>query len=167
MSQGVNKVLLIGNLGQDPEVRYTQNGTAVANLSVATNRQYKDRNGEKQTETEWHRVTAWARLAEICGEYLRKGSQVYIEGRIQTDKWQDRDGNDRYTTKVIASEMQMLGGGGGQGSGGGGAGQGSGGGGGAPSGGGGGSQPDFDQDFDDDIPFGTASVGPDMTGRVS
>lgn len=151
--QGVNKAIIVGNLGRDPEIRYTASGTAVANLSVATNRQYKDRNGEKQSETEWHRITAWARLAEICGEYLRKGSQVYIEGRLQTDKWQDNNGNDRFTTKIIASEMQMLGGGGSGGGSEGGSWDQRGGDQGAPDQGGGGGQPDFDQDFEDDIPF--------------
>lgn len=109
MARGINKVILIGNLGQDPEVKYTASGTAVANLSVATNESWKDKNtGERQERTEWHRVVFFARLAEIVGEYLRKGSQVYIEGRLQTRKWQDKDGNDRWSTEVIASDMQML-----------------------------------------------------------
>ena len=103
----VNKVILIGNLGADPEVRYAQNGTAVANFRVATTETWK-KEGEKEEQTEWHRVVTFGRLAEICGEYLSKGSKVYIEGRIQTRKWEDRDGNTRYTTEVVAREMQML-----------------------------------------------------------
>jgi len=103
----VNKVILIGNLGADPEVRYTQNGTAVANFRVATTETWK-KEGTKEELTEWHRVVAFARLAEICGEYLAKGSKVYIEGRLQTRKWEDRDGNARYTTEVVAREMKML-----------------------------------------------------------
>ncbi len=106
---GINKVILIGRLGRDPEVRYTPSGVPVANFPVATSEEWKDRNtGEKQERTEWHRVEAWRRLGEICGEYLRKGSQVYIEGRLQTDAWEDRDGNKRYTTKIVALNMQML-----------------------------------------------------------
>jgi len=115
----VNKVILIGNLGADPEVRYAQNGTAVANFRVATTETWK-REGEKEEQTEWHRVVTFGRLAEICGEYLSKGSKVYIEGRIQTRKWEDRDGNPRYTTEIVAREMKMLsprGGGNGQGGG--------------------------------------------------
>ncbi len=103
----VNKVILIGNLGADPEIRYTQNGVAVANLRLATTEVWK-KDGEKEETTEWHRVVAFARLAEICGEYLSKGSKVYIEGRIQTRKWEDRDGNPRYTTEIVAREMKML-----------------------------------------------------------
>jgi single-strand DNA-binding protein len=103
----VNKVILIGNLGADPEVRYTQNGTAVANFRMATTETWK-KEGEKEELTEWHRVVTFGRLAEICGEYLSKGSKVYIEGRIQTRKWEDRDGNPRYTTEIIAREMKML-----------------------------------------------------------
>jgi single-strand DNA-binding protein len=106
---GVNKVILIGRLGRDPEVRYTPSGAAVANFSIATSEEWKDKNtGEKQERTEWHRIDAWRRLGEICGEYLRKGSHVYIEGRLQTDQWEDRDGNKRYTTKIVAQKMQML-----------------------------------------------------------
>ncbi len=108
MARGVNKVILIGRLGQDPELRYTGNGTAVCNLNLATNESYKDSNGEWVDRTEWHKVVAWARLAEICGEYLKKGSQVYIEGSLQTNSWEDRDGNTRYTTEIKAREMQML-----------------------------------------------------------
>lgn len=107
---GVNKVILVGNLGKDPEVRYTPSGSAVANFSIATSEEWKDKNtGEKQERTEWHRIVAFGRLGEICGEYLHKGRQVYIEGRIQTREWEDRDGNKRYTTEVIAREMKMLG----------------------------------------------------------
>jgi len=152
-SRGVNKVILIGNLGNDPEVRYTASGAAVANVGLATTEQWKDReSGEQQEKTEWHRLVFFGRLAEIVGEYLRKGSQIYVEGRLQTRKWQDRDGNDKYTTEIVVNDMQMLGGGRG--------------------GGGGGSnsnnmdqsrnaggdkakasQPAGGDDFDDDIPF--------------
>lgn len=104
----INKVILIGNLGADPEVRYTQDGTAVASFNVATTEQWKGKDGQQQEQTEWHRVVAWRRLGEICGEYLSKGSKVYIEGKLQTRKWQDRDGNDRYTTEIQAREMKML-----------------------------------------------------------
>ena len=156
MARGINKVILIGNLGQDPEVKYMPSGGAVTNVTIATSESWKDKNtGESQERTEWHRVVFFRRLAEIAGEYLKKGSKVYIEGRLQTRKWQDQQGNDRYTTEIIANEMQMLdgrGGGGGGGMGGGNdynqapAQSGS-----APapasSGGGG-----YD-DFDDDIPF--------------
>ena len=107
---GVNKVLLIGRLGRDPEVRYTQDGTAIANFSIATSEEWKDKKtGEKQERTEWHRIVAFRRLGEICGEYLSKGRQVYVEGRLQTRDWQDKDGNKRYTTEIVASQMQMLG----------------------------------------------------------
>ena len=104
----MNKAMLIGNLGADPEVRYTQDGTAVANLRVATTERYKDRNGNRQERTEWHRVVLFGKLAEIAGQYLTKGRKVFIEGRIETQKWQDKDGNDRYTTQVRASQLQML-----------------------------------------------------------
>ena len=104
----LNKAQIIGRLGQDPEVRYTQSNTAVATLSVATSERYKDKNGEQQEKTEWHRVVAWARLAEICQEYLKKGSLVYIEGTIQTREWEDKDGVKRYTTEIKALSMQML-----------------------------------------------------------
>ena len=111
MARGINKVILVGNLGNDPEVRYSNNGAAIANISIATTESWKDRNtGEQQERTEWHRVVMFNRLGEIAGEYLRKGSQVYIEGKLQTRKWQDQSGQDRYTTEVVASEMQMLGG---------------------------------------------------------
>ena len=110
MARGINKVILVGNLGGDPELRYTGSGTAVCNFSVATTESYKDRDGNQVENTEWHRVVAWARLAEICGEYLSKGRQVYIEGQLQTRQWEDKDGNTRYTTEIKAREMQMLGG---------------------------------------------------------
>jgi single-strand DNA-binding protein len=106
----LNKVMLIGNLGKDPEVRYTTSGTAVASFSLATSERFKSKTGEWEERTEWHNVTLWGRLAEIAGEYLAKGKTVYIEGRLQTRKWQDRDGRDRYTTEVVADKMQMLGG---------------------------------------------------------
>jgi len=106
----VNKVILIGNLGRDPEVRYMPSGDAVANLNIATTEKWKDKNGEQQEQTEWHRVAFFGRQAEICGEYLRKGSQVYIEGRLQTRKWTDKDGNERYSTEIRGDRMQMLGG---------------------------------------------------------
>lgn len=105
----VNKVILIGNLGRDPEVRYTPSGTAVANFSLATSENWTNKDGEKQSRTEWHRIEAWGRLGETCGEYLSKGSQVYIEGSIRTDEWEDQEGNKRQTTKVRAWRMQMLG----------------------------------------------------------
>jgi single-strand DNA-binding protein len=111
----VNKVILIGNLGRDPEVRYTPNGDAVANLSIATTERWKDKNGEMQEQTEWHRVSFFGRQAEVCGEYLRKGSSVYIEGRLQTRKWTDKEGNERTTTEIRGDRMQMLGGRGGGG----------------------------------------------------
>ena len=169
---GVNKVIIIGNLGNDPEVRYSANGSAIANISVATSESWTDKNsGDKQEKTEWHRIVMFNRLGEIAGEYLRKGSKVYIEGKLQTRKWQDQSGQDRYTTEIVANTMQMLDGRGDN------AGQGGGGGyqaprqqapqqqgggqqfGGAQQGGqqqGGGqapSQPAPANDFDDDIPF--------------
>ncbi|MGJ8679556.1 single-stranded DNA-binding protein [Paraglaciecola sp.] len=117
-SKGINKVILVGNLGKDPEVRYTPNGKAVANLTLATSESWKDQSGQIQEKTEWHRVSMFGKLAEIAGEYLRKGSQVYIEGKLQTRKWQDQQGQDRYTTEVVLDPfngvMQMLGGKGGQ-----------------------------------------------------
>ena len=110
MARGVNKVILVGNLGKDPEVRYMPNGNAVANITLATSESWKDKTtGEQQEKTEWHRVVMFRRLGEIAGEYLKKGSQVYIEGKLQTRKWQDSSGNDRYTTEIVANEMQMLG----------------------------------------------------------
>jgi single-strand DNA-binding protein len=111
MARGVNKVIIVGNLGQDPETRYMPSGSAVTNLNIATNESWKDKQtGETQERTEWHKVVMFDRLAEIAAEYLRKGSQVYIEGSLRTRKWQDKDGNDRYTTEIRAQEMQMLGG---------------------------------------------------------
>lgn len=111
MARGINKVILVGNLGNDPEVRYANNGSAIANISIATTESWKDKNtGEQQDRTEWHRVVMFNRLGEIAGEYLKKGSQVYIEGKLQTRKWQDNNGQDRYTTEIVANEMQMLGG---------------------------------------------------------
>lgn len=104
----LNKVMLIGNLGKDPEIRYTQNGTAVATFNVATTERWKDKDGQTQETTEWHRIVAWRKLAETCGEYLHKGSKVYIEGKLQTRKWQDQNGNDKYTTEIVANEMKML-----------------------------------------------------------
>ena len=105
----VNKVILIGNLGKDPEVRYLPSGDAVANISIATTETWKDKGGEKQEKTEWHRVSMFSKLAEIAGEYLKKGSQVYIEGRLETRKWTDKEGHERYTTEIRADRMQMLG----------------------------------------------------------
>lgn len=177
-SRGVNKAILIGNLGADPETRYTAGGTAVTNVNVATSDSWRDKtSGEMQERTEWHRVVFFARLAEVAGEYLRKGSKIYVEGRIQTRKWQNKEGQDVYTTEIVGNEMQMLDS------------KGGGGGGSAPFGGGGGGQqqrpqqqggggqsqgqsrqgggqgqpqyqqpqpagdPGFDDDLDDDIPF--------------
>jgi single-strand DNA-binding protein len=153
MARGVNKAILVGNLGRDPEIRYSPSGAAVANVSIATTDTWKDKNsGEQQERTEWHRVVFFGRLAEIVGEYLKKGSQVYVEGRLQTRKWQDKDGNDRWTTEIVANDMQMLGGRGGNG-------------GGSSGGGypddynqdsgysGGSSSSGPSEDFDDDIPF--------------
>ncbi|MCH7898058.1 MAG: single-stranded DNA-binding protein [Proteobacteria bacterium] len=159
MARGVNKVILVGNLGSDPETRYMPSGDAVTNISVATTESWKDKQtGEQKEKTEWHRVVMFRRLGEIAAEYLRKGSQVYIEGKLRTNKWKDRDGNDRYTTEIIADEMQMLGGRGGAGGGD----YSSGGGSNAPSGDGSRGQsgggkdsppPPPADDFDDDIPF--------------
>ena len=154
MARGVNKVILIGHLGADPETKSMPSGTSVANLRVATSESYKDKQtNEWQERTEWHNVALFGRLAEVAGEYLRKGSQVYIEGRLRTRKWQDKQGNDRYSTEIIAGEMQMLGGRGG-------------GGGSAAGGTGGEAKPartgapepaasggERDTEFDDDIPF--------------
>ena len=150
MARGINKVILVGNLGQDPDTRYMPSGSAVTNVTIATNESWKDKaTGEQKDRTEWHKVAMFGRLAEIAAEYLRKGSQVYIEGKLRTRKWQDKDGHERYTTEVIADEMQMLGGRGGASGG----------------GGGGGSYQRNDgppsspppagspDDFDDDIPF--------------
>lgn len=111
MARGVNKVILVGNLGNEPDTKYMPSGSAVTNISVATNESWKDKEtGEQVDRTEWHRVAMFNRLAEIAGEYLHKGSQVYIEGRIRTRKWQDKEGQDRYTTEIVADQMQMLGG---------------------------------------------------------
>jgi single-strand DNA-binding protein len=165
MARGVNKVILIGHLGADPETRAMPSGSSVANLRIATTESWRDKqSGEQQERTEWHRVALFGRLAEIASEYLRKGSQVYIEGSLRTRKWQDKQGNERYSTEIVGNEMQMLGGRGGAGAGagaGGGGGAaggmprepapdyGGGGAGGAGGGGGGGER----EDFDDDIPF--------------
>lgn len=108
MARGVNKVILIGNSGADPELRYTPGGTAVSNFSIATNESWTDSSGERQERTEWHRIVVWGRLAEICNQYLRKGSKVYIEGKLQTRSWEGQDGLKRYTTEVVARDMQML-----------------------------------------------------------
>lgn len=108
MARGINKVILIGNLGQDPELRYTGNGTAVCNMRLATNEAYKDADGNMVDKTEWHTVVAWSRLAEICGEYLKKGSQVYFEGALQTRSYDDKDGNTKFVTEIKAREMMML-----------------------------------------------------------
>lgn len=148
MARGVNKVIIVGNLGNDPDTKYMPSGSAVTNLSVATNESWKDKQtGEQKERTEWHRVAMFGRLAEIAAEYLRKGSMVYIEGKLRTRKWQDKQGNDRYSTEIIADEMQMLGGRSGAGA----PAMGGDSGGpppGPPPQGGGGSA-----DFDDDIPF--------------
>ena len=109
MARGVNKVILVGNLGQDPEINYMPSGDAVANISVATSESWKDKEtGQPQERTEWHRVVFYKRLAEIVGEYLKKGSKIYVQGKLRTRKWQDQSGQDRYTTEIVASEMQML-----------------------------------------------------------
>jgi single-strand DNA-binding protein len=152
MARGVNKVILIGNLGQDPDTRYMPSGKAVTNIRIATSESWKDKQtGDQQERTEWHSVVMYDKLGEIAAEYLRKGSQVYIEGKLRTRKWQDKEGKDRYTTEIIADQMQMLGGRGGAGGG---------------AGGGGESRssrpapseerasaPASDEGFDDDIPF--------------
>jgi single-strand DNA-binding protein len=159
MARGVNKVILVGNLGKDPETRYMPSGSAVTNLTLATSESWKDKQtGDQQERTEWHKIAMFGRLAEIAAEYLRKGSQVYIEGKLRTRKWQDKEGKDRYTTEIVADEMQMLGSKGGGGAASAGA---MGGGAGAAAGGGSsgsgraavndsGAPPG---DFDDDIPF--------------
>ncbi|MGI9342626.1 MAG: single-stranded DNA-binding protein [Gammaproteobacteria bacterium] len=154
MARGINKVILVGNLGADPETKYMPSGSALTNLRVATTESWKDKqSGEKVEKTEWHRIVMFDRLAEIAAEYLKKGSQVYIEGQLQTRKWQDRDGNDRYTTEIRARDMQMLGGRGGSGGG-----SGDFGGGSANFSGGqraasGSAAPQPEPEFDDDIPF--------------
>ena len=180
MARGVNKVILVGNLGADPETRAMPSGSTVANLRIATSESWRDKtSGEQQERTEWHRVALFGRLAEIASEYLRKGSQVYIEGSLRTRKWQDKQGNERFSTEIVGNELQMLGGrgggaggaGGGGGGGGGSSGPSHGGGGGSSGGAGGGgggrgappdSYPEYagpagpsgeKDDFDDDIPF--------------
>jgi single-strand DNA-binding protein len=156
MARGINKVILVGNLGKDPETRYMPSGSAVTNLTLATSEAWKDKqSGEQQERTEWHKVAMFGRLAEIAAEYLRKGSQVYIEGKLRTRKWQDKEGKDRWTTEIVADEMQMLGGKGGGASAGAGAPAGAATGGGS-SGGGRAAVNDSGGppgDFDDDIPF--------------
>jgi single-strand DNA-binding protein len=109
MANGLNKAILIGNLGKDPEMRYTPSGLGIANFNIATSETWNNKEGVKETRTEWHRIVAFGKLAEICGEYLSKGKQVYIEGRIQTRDWEDKDGNKRYTTEIVANQMLMLG----------------------------------------------------------
>jgi single-strand DNA-binding protein len=159
MARGINKVILIGNLGADPETRAMPSGTTVANLRVATSESWRDKqSGEQQERTEWHRVALFGRLAEIAAEYLKKGSQVYIEGSLRTRKWQDKQGNERYSTEIIGNELQMLGGRGGGGAGASGAPERAGGA--APAyaeehsgGGGGGATASRGEEFDDDIPF--------------
>jgi len=176
MARGINKVILVGNLGADPETRAMPSGSTVANLRIATSESWRDKqSGEQQERTEWHRVVLFGRLGEVAAEYLKKGSQVYIEGSLRTRKWQDKQGVERYSTEIVGNDMQMLGGrggggmGGGSGGGGGGSGAGFGQGGGASSGGGGGGGrgepfPEYSpsgegsgggarEDFDDDIPF--------------
>jgi single-strand DNA-binding protein len=155
MARGINKVILIGNLGADPETRAIPSGTTVANLRIATSESWRDKqSGEQQERTEWHRVALFGRLAEIAAEYLKKGSQVYIEGSLRTRKWQDKQGNDRYSTEIIGNDLQMLGGRGGGGGGGAGAGTSS-----APSyaeessGAGAAGSSSRSEEFDDDIPF--------------
>ena len=165
MAGGINKVILIGNLGKDPEVRFTPGGQAVANFNIATSESWTDKNsGQKQERTEWHRIVVWGKLAELCGEYLKKGRQCYVEGRLQTREWTDKEGQKKYTTEIVANTVQFLGGGGGGGGGGGSRG-GEGGGGGGYSGGrndggghdsGGGGSPPDDMGSPppaDDIPF--------------
>src|SRR5262245_66610509 len=156
MARGVNKVILVGTLGKDPETRYMPSGSAVTNLRIATNEQWKDKQtGEQQERTEWHSIAMFGRLAEIAAEYLRKGSQVYVEGKLRTRKWQDKEGKDRYTTEIVADEMQMLGGKGGGAS----AGERAPAGAAAGGGGSGGGRAAVNDsggppgDFDDDIPF--------------
>jgi single-strand DNA-binding protein len=110
MASGVNKVILIGRLGTDPEVRYTSNGGAVANFNMATNESWTDKSGQKQEKTEWHRIVVWGKIAELCGQYLSKGRQAFIEGRLQTREWTDKEGGKRYTTEIVAQNVQFLGG---------------------------------------------------------
>lgn len=110
MAGGLNKVLLMGNLGRDPEVRFTTGGTSVANFSIATNESWKDKNGQLQEKTEWHRIVVWGKLAELCGEYLKKGRQAFIEGRLQTREWTDKEGKKNYSTEIVANNVQFIGG---------------------------------------------------------
>ncbi len=110
MAGGVNKVILVGNLGADPDMRYTPSGAGVCELRLATNESWTDKNGQKQERTEWHRVVVWGKRGEVCGKYLSKGRQVYVEGRLRTRSWEDKDGNKRYTTEIIANDVQFLGG---------------------------------------------------------
>ncbi|MBW2713404.1 MAG: single-stranded DNA-binding protein [Deltaproteobacteria bacterium] len=141
----INKVILIGNLGRDPELKYTQSGQAVCNFSIATTEKWKGKDGQMQEKTEWHRIVAWGKTGELCSQYLSKGRPVYIEGRLQTRDWEDKDGNKRQTTEINANTVQFLGGGGGRGSEGGAA---------RPSGGGTSEDPGFPPPTpDDDIPF--------------
>ncbi len=159
MAGGVNKVILVGNLGADPELRYTPSGQPVANFRIATSESWTDKQGQKQERTEWHRIVAWGKLAELCGEYLKKGRQVYIEGKLQTRQWEDRDKNKRFTTEIQAREITFLGGrdGAAAGGGGGGARRSSAPEGGGGGGGGGGDDQGFDYGpppmGDDDVPF--------------
>ncbi len=146
MARGVNKVILVGNLGADPEMKYTASGTPLCKFRLATTEVFKDRDGNQQERTEWHRITAWGKLAEICGQYLSKGRQVYVEGSLRTTSWDDQSGNKRFMTEVVARDVQFLSGGGGASSGGGY-------GGGAPAGGGGGDFGGPPPPPDDDIPF--------------
>ena len=171
MARGINKVILIGNLGADPELKYTAGGTAVCKFRIATSETFKDRDGNQQERTEWHRITAWGKLAEICGQYLSKGRQVYVEGSLRTNMWEDQQGNKRYSTEIVVRDVQFLGGGaqggggnygggqgggnygGGQGGGNYGGGQGGGGQGGGNYGGGQGGDFGGPPPTDDDIPF--------------
>ena len=138
MAGGVNKVILIGNLGKDPEVRFTPSGAAVSNFNIATNESWTDKSGQKQERTEWHRIVVWGKLAELCGEYLKKGRQCYVEGRLQTREWTDKEGKKNYTTEVVAQSVRFLGGG-------------AGGGAGRPDGGGGAGRSDFGGGPPDDM----------------
>lgn len=155
----VNKAIIIGNLGKDPEMRYMPSGDAICNFSLATTDSWKDKNGEKQEKTEWHRISMFGKLAEIAGEYLKKGSQAYVEGRIQTRKWTNKEGQDQYTTEIICDKMQMLGSRGERNESSGATPRQQGGGAGKPEGKG-----DFDN-FEDDIPFATNSIGADIIGK--
>ena len=148
MAGGVNKVILVGNLGNDPEMRHTPSGAGVCEFRLATNESWNDKNGQRQERTEWHRIVVWGRKAEVCSKYLSKGRQVFVEGRLRTRSWEDKEGNKRYTTEIVANDVQFLGGGGGGGGGRGSA---------SPEGGAGGEEPPADfggfGGQDDDIPF--------------